>query len=331
MSNGSLLQERIAYKGDLTMLLRQVSKEYHIGDFRDYSVTPIGYEDLNLVLSTTKGKYFVKIFVSFRDERECRRYIAIMTTVVEKGIAHPRLFSSSQGVLYETQLEGSSLFLCVMECIEGENFEQLRYKSSKEEMQFIIKEAALINTLPLKPYPLYDSWAVIHFLQEYKEKGSVLPHEDGQLLAPLLNRFSQLHIDQLPHCFVHGDIISTNIMKDVKGQLFIIDYSVANYYPRIQELAVLLCDVFFYPDDSKQSAFMYESVVNEYQKYIPLTEQEKDVLPFYIQFAHGMHLLRANYEKVANNYMTAENEYFLNIGRSGLKMSYIDLLLHKKV
>lgn len=32
-----------------------------------------------------------------------------------------------------------------------------------------------------------------------------------------------------------------------------------------------------------------------------------------------MHVLRANYEKVVNGNNTGENEYFLKIGRLGLK------------
>jgi len=59
----------------------------------------------------------------------------------------------------------------------------------------------------------------------------------------LVREFNALKMKKLPHCFVHGDLIETNIMKDKEGKLWIIDFAVANYYPRIIELAVLACNI----------------------------------------------------------------------------------------
>jgi len=51
------------------------------------------------------------------------------------------------------------------------------------------------------------------------------------LVQPLVKEFENLGIEELPHCFVHGDIITTNVMRDSTDQLWIIDFSVSNYYP----------------------------------------------------------------------------------------------------
>jgi Ser/Thr protein kinase RdoA (MazF antagonist) len=127
-----------------------------------------------------------------------------------------------------------------------------------------------------------------------------------------------LPIKQLPHRLVHGDIIKTNVMKDKTGKIYIIDFSVANFYPRIQELAVLLCNIFF--DENHPDTFMdnYKLALDEYQKGIPLTPLEISSLPLYVKVAHAMHVLCATYEKEAKGNDSAENRYWLELGRKGL-------------
>lgn len=118
---------------------------------------------------------------------------------------------------------------------------------------------------------------------------------------------------------VHGDIIATNVMKDKKNKLWIIDFAVSNYYPRIQELAVMACNILFDEKNKKKSETNLKTALEEYQKTIELTPREIEVLPTYIKLAHAMHILEANYEKVAEKNDSDENEYWLNQGRTGLK------------
>ena len=84
-------------------------------------------------------------------------------------------------------------------------------------------------------------------------------------------------------------------------------------------LAVLSCNLFFNPANKKNSQDNIEILLKEYQKAIKLTNEELNVLPIYIELAHAMHLLCANFDKVVNKNTSEENEYWLNQGRTGLK------------
>src|SRR3989344_3715205 len=128
---------------------------------------------------------------------------------------------------------------------------------------------------------------------EYNKKYKYLPEEDLVLIKPLISKFEELNIERLPHCFVHGDIISTNVIK-AKNKLWIIDFAVSNYYPRIQELAVLSCNLFFDEESKKNSTENLKIALKEYQEIVSLTQNEIKALPTYIELAHGMHLLSAN-------------------------------------
>ena len=64
---------------------------------------------------------------------------------------------------------------------------------------------------------------------------------------------------------------------------------------------------------------VYDEALDEYQKRIKLMPRELEALPTYIKLAHAMHILLANYEKVAKDDDSEENEYWLEEGRAGLK------------
>jgi Ser/Thr protein kinase RdoA (MazF antagonist) len=311
---------RIGYQGKIDKISHLICKDFDLGRFKSNKIITKGYEDFNYILETDKGNFFVKIFAKFRDLEECNRYIDIMQKSITQGVQHPKLLSFSGGFLYTKNIEGVFIRLCVTEFIRGNDFFSLGVKPKVEELKFLANQTALINSLSIKPKNIYDEWAIINFGYEFKKKSPYLSNEDLILVKPLLIEFNKIDFDTLPFCFVHGDLISTNIMKE-GNKLWVIDFAAANYYPRIQELAVIACDICFDTSSKEESINNFNIFLEEYQRYIPLTNIELITLPLYIKIAHAMHLLCANYEKQVNNNTSKENEYFLNLGRSGLKQS----------
>lgn len=320
MKHEKLFQERIEYHGNLKPFFSQAFTDYGIGLYCRHNIVPMGYEDLNVVVETDKNKYFAKIFASFRDEAGCQRYVDITTSALASGVSHPQLFKSEQGYLYEASIGGAKIRMCLMEYIKGKSFYELNTKPTTDEMRFIVQQAALINSIAFRPTPYYyDIWAIPNFLKEYSDKRQHLDQRDDELLLQLKERFVKIPIDTLPHCFVHGDIIKTNVMKNKQGRIYIYDFSAANWYPRIQELAVILCNLLFDENNPQTFPENYQLALEEYQKRITLTTKEIKYLPLFVQGAHAMHVLIATYEKVVNGNTTKENEYFLQLGKQGLK------------
>ncbi len=312
-------QKRIHYQGDLEPLLTQACKDFDLGTYSSYSIIPMGYEDFNLKLSTDKGNYFVKMFASFRNENDCARYVDVIGSVLESGVAHPNLYMSSQGFLYQISLNDSTDRLCVMEYINEKSFFELQSIPDPNDVRLIIKQAVLINSTDIKPNYIYDNWAIVNFLEQYHKKKEYLSTENNDLISPLVELYDPLAFKSLPHCFVHGDITKTNTIKDRHGKIRIVDFAVSNYYPRIIELAALLCDLLF--DDLNLESFIknYEFAINEYQKHIPLTPEEVASLPLFIRLTDAMHIICANYEASVLNNVSKENDYYLRKGRIGLE------------
>ena len=311
--------KRICYKGELSEISKIICKDFDLGEFKSNKLVEVGYEDFNFLMETTKGKYFIKIFSNFRKDDDCRRYVDMMLKALEKGISFPKLFKSKQGYFHVTEINKAKLRFVVMQFIDGEDYFNLGTKPASGEIKELARQVALINSIDAKPPFVYDSWAIVNILKEYEQKGKYLLPEDAKLVKPLVLVFKDLNINELPHCFVHGDLIATNIMKDKNNKLWVIDFAVSNYYPRIQELAVMACNIFFDENSKENSESNLRIALGEYQKHIKLTSRELEILPTYVKLAHAMHVLRANYEKIEEKNNTEENEYWLNQGRIGLR------------
>lgn len=319
MQNEKVFQKRIGYTGELKLLLFEVCKDFGLGDYKSHRVITIGYEDLNIYVRTSTGSYLVKVLSEIRDKNEKLRYSEIIQEVVKAGIKHPKLYKSNQGYLHSLTLEKSTVYLFVMQFINGKSFYDLGIKPSKLEIANLSRQAAEINKINFKPTYVYDDWAIVNFVKEYEKIKIHLSKLDVDLIDPLISEFNILNLNSLPHCFVHGDMIDTNILKDNQGDLWIIDFSVSNYYPRIQELAVFSCNLF---DQRLPFEFEdnYHIALSEYQKVITLTQLEIQSLPTFIKIAHAMHIIGSTRSKQKGE-DTKENHHWLELGRQGL--SYI--------
>ena len=314
-----IFQQRIGFKGYLNNISKIICRDFNLGSFVNCKIILTGYEDFNFSLKTTNGKFFVKIFANFRTLDDCKRNIDIMIKAAETGVSVPKLYKSNEKYLHILKIDRLILRTCVMNFIEGKDLFTSKAHIGKEDMLSIAHQASLINSMTIKPKKIYDPWSIINFPLEFRKKSRYLDPEDLKLISPLLEKFQKLGIETLPHCFVHGDLIKTNIIKDKSNKIWVVDFSVSNYYPRIQELAVLACDILFNRNDKKKNEQNLRDALEEYQKTIPLMPRELYCLPTYIKLAHAMHVLCATYEKKVNKNNSEENEYFLNIGKSGLK------------
>lgn len=311
-------QRRIKFAGNIRPVLERIALDYKLGAYKAHRVIPVGYEDYNLALTTEKRKHFIKIFASYRSKTDCKRYIEIIRQALRCGVRHPKLYKSPRGFLHSLDFDKVTLRLCVMEYVDGDSLYALGGNLSPGKARFLIKQAAFINQIKLKPKFVYDSWAVSNFLKEYRKKRKYLSNTAIKVLDKLAKEFSKLRLAALPHCLVHGDIIKTNVLKDKTGKLFIIDFSVSNYYPRIQELAVLLCSCLFDEKHPERIAQQRDFAIREYQKYTRLTGKEIKAFPIFCDVAHAMHILQATYEKEVLHNNGQENAYWVRLGKIGL-------------
>ena len=310
--------DRLDFSGDLNDVFKQVADTFKLGELQSHSLIPVGYEDVNFMLHTSIGKYFVKIFAKTKVQSDIDRYAGNIEAALAAGVPHPTLNKQESGeALF--RVSDTKLQLLVMEWVKGKSFWDERRQPTTAEAKEVIQIAAKINGSSHKPTATYDSWAANNIENEFNQYGRTLIGDDKQLVGEVVDDFKKLHIDLLPHCFVHGDLIATNVLVSDAG-LYVVDFSVASYYPRIQELAVLFCNLLFDENNEVNSKQLYDDSIQQYRKTIELAEEEVSALGTYTRAAHAMHIIGAS-KAITRNEDDDENQYWLKLGRTGLSMN----------
>lgn len=309
-----IFTDRINYRGDLTPVLQDVCKKYELGNLTSLKVIEIGYEDLNIKVETSNRKYLIKIFGSFRDENNINRYVDIMKKVVEMGISHPKLYQANGSFIYKYN---QTLHLCVMDFVDGKSFYDLNARPTMDEAKFLISEASKINSLNIEPEDYYDEWSPVNLIKEFELKGKYLPDEDKKRVEKFVEPFSKVYVTSLVQTFVHGDIIRPNVLKDSSSKIYIVDFSCASLKPRVQELAILLCGMFFNEEDPMSYQEFYDLVLAEYQP--KLNQMEIEALPLFVKAGFSMYVMQGIYTKVVKGIDHKENDYWIRLGQIGLE------------
>lgn len=311
---------RINLNTDLSKISKQICKKYNIGEYIKDNIITVGYEYFNYILETTQGKYCIKIFHKERTDKDCKNYIDRIELAASTDINTPRLYKINDTSECIIEVEDTKYRLCVFEYINGDSFFDLGITPNENEIREIIRQMAIIHKQELKSDFIYDKWAIINFNQEFEDKKEALSEEDLIRLDDLSKRFKKVNMKNLPYAFTHGDIISTNVMKDKNGKLWIIDFAVSNYLPRIIDLAVSACNLCLDPEDKKETEKKTKMILEEYEKYNKLTDYEKDVFPLFFDIANAMGILQISH-LTKQGEASEEDKFWYNESKKGLEFS----------
>jgi len=310
---------RIDLNTDLSNISKEICKKYDLGNYISDKIIEIGYEDFNYILTSSKNKFFVKILYNGRDKNETNDYLNRLEQVRKSEIAFPKLLYSNNNALYELQIDNVLYRIFVFEYINGKNLLELGLTLNNEEIIYIANQIKLIHKVDLKPNFIYDSWAISSFPSEYVKNKDVIPDNFKNRINELYTSYNNIDFDKLPHSFVHGDIMNTNIMKDNNNKLWLIDFAVSNYLPRIQDLVVVACNICM-TNNKEESYKRIKLLINEYSITYPLTTYEKEVFKLLFDISNAMFLMQSSYQKsIGNN--SDETDFWFNKGVSGLNFS----------
>ncbi|MBI2410678.1 MAG: phosphotransferase [Candidatus Kerfeldbacteria bacterium] len=311
--------DRLNYSGEIGAVINRLAGVYKIGSPTNFSVIGVGYEDCNVVIETPSGKYVAKIFSKDRNSEAIIRYSIIMEKAVEVGINHPPLIKTADGRVVYSDGEANDISMVLMKFVDGQTFLELDRAPDEEEEKAVVEQAVKVNGIDYHPPYLLDSWAIPNIKAMFERTKQFIQSQDIQLIKQAMTQYAEIPVNNLPHCFVHGDFTKANIMKGNDGKIYVLDFSVANWYPRIQELAVIAANLLHEENSSQTLRNRTERVSEMYDKLTPLTPDEKKHLYAYALAGVAMEFMGGHQEKFIKGNATEETEYWLNLGRSGLR------------
>ena len=318
----SALQEfndRIRLNTDLSNISKIICDRYNFGDFISNTLIPIGYEDYNYCLETSTGKYFVKIFSKDRDRKDVDGYIERIRVVSKSDVSAPKPFLVDGDIVLSFDYNDNHYDLCVFEYIDGKNFFELGETISEDVIKELAKLTAMIHDLDYKPEFIYDSWAIINFEEQYNLKKDYLSSEYKDSFDKLLGEFKKVDLSKLPYAFVHGDIRSANTMFS-NNKVWIVDFAVSNYLPRIIDLSVTSCDMCLDSNSEDQTCKNIKLLLSEYNKFHKLLEYELEVFKIFYHLVNAMYIMQTQY-LIKTYGDSEENQDLLNRGVCGYRLS----------
>ena len=311
---------RIDYIEDVNILSDLVCKEYGFGDLKDTFVIEVGYEDFNAVITTSSGKYLMKVFRNSRSDEEAEAVINRCYVATQNNVKTPRIYRNSKGKIFTIINYLSSRFrLSVIEYIDGSNFFNLNRKPTMDELMKIIDICFSLSKIDYRPKFIYDTWAITSFCDEFDKKRKYLDKKYLKIIEPIYRKFLNSNYENLPKSFAHGDMLSTNLILDKKNDIWVVDFSVSNYTARLNEIVVICSDVAFIMNNKEESEKRIKMVFEKWCEKVNATNLEKDSFDLLFDVINAIKILNASYELAIGN-DSEETRKFLDIGLFGLTL-----------
>jgi len=311
--------DRLNYSGSLEPVVADLCRAYRIGEPTNFSVIEVGYEDCNVTIQTGTGRYLAKIFSKGRTPENIARYTAIMQKVMEAGVNHPTLLKVNTGNFVYKDDHANGISMVTTKFVEGHTFLELDRAPDINELRLVVEQAAKVNMISYHPSYLFDSWAIPNIQSMFGRVREFIQPGDLKLVEHVMSRYVKIPVNSLPHCFVHGDFTKANVVKGDDNNIYILDFSVSNWYPRIQELSVIAANLLHDENDSRSLHDKSGIVANEYSRFNPLTSEEQKHLYTYTLAGVAMEFMGSHQERYINGNDTSETEYWFNLGREELR------------
>ena len=311
--------ERIKNITDLNLLSQKICNLYKLGEVISYKHIAIGYEDFNMVLETEKGKYFAKILNKSRPQEEQLRLAKILDISIQNNISVPKVHKIGEDSILTIKLENKELNVILMDYIEGTNMLFLERDFEENEIRNVAKQMALINQIDYDVDSYYDEWTITNFENEYNKKINALDDDNKILVSNVYNQMKSLDFNKFKNAYIHGDIIKSNLILDKSNNIWVIDFSVLNFLPRIIEIAVAMFGICL-TNDREKTIRNINILVNEYNKNLKLDEYEIENLSIIFNCISAMNVLQTAYIKNTDESFE-ENEHWLKEGRKGIELN----------
>ncbi len=303
--------DRIGKEIDLEELSKNICITYKLGDYNKYKLILVGIDDLSYVLNTSKGRYLVKIINHEKTNEEINEFIQKSSIITRNNINVPKLIPYEEGYLYTYEIDGLHIDLVVMEYIDGSDLYSNNEHITKADIEKLIDILIPLHKLEEKiENKEYDEYCFMKIKEDYQKTKNVLPKNIKAQVEKMIKEFDKIELEKLPKCFTHGDLISSNIIKDKNKDLWLIDFYQSGIGVRILDIVKVLnsvIDNYKYENDTEE---LEQYFIEEYNKRMKLTPYELEVLPILRKIDVCTGIMMETFDAIEGR-DNEENQYWL--------------------
>jgi Ser/Thr protein kinase RdoA (MazF antagonist) len=299
----------------LPELVEHVAAEYRLGPVGDWSVLATGYEDCNIDLRAGRARVVIKVFAAGRPAGIAARTAGIIAAVTAAGVRHPRLHADAAGSDVHSYDRHR---LLVMDFAPGHTFYDLGRPPDEAELAKVVAQAALIHATQARPEPVFDSWAIANLVPLAGQVGDLLDAQQRRLVDGAIEEMARVNFGSFPVTLIHADLTAGNVLLGPDGEITVLDFALANRWPRLQELAVIAASLLHGSPDALPVRMDRVARLYEAAGPPPLTPAERAALPAFGRAAAAMELLGGlNQWRQGNR--GPETDSLIDIGTAGLR------------
>lgn len=299
----------------LPRMVDHVAAEYGIGGDYAWSVLATGYEDCNVAVEAGTFGIVVKVFAADRPRWVAERTAGVIMRARAAGVAHPRLHPDTAGRLVH-DYDGHRLV--VMDLVPGRTFYDLGRPPGEAELAAVIEQAARIHSLDVHPEPVPDPWAIANLVPLAGRARGLLSAEQSRLVDQVVTDMRNIDWQVLPEALTHADLTPGNVLLGQDGSVHVLDFALANRWPRLQELAVIAASLLHGSPDPLPSRM--SAVASSYSAVapVPVTDAELGALHVFGRAAAAMELVCGLSQWQQGN-QGEETASLIEIGDAGLR------------
>lgn len=193
-----------------------------------------------------------------------------------------------------------------MEYIDGSDLYSINKQITKQDIEKLIDILIPLHKIEDKiENKEYDEYCFMKIKEDYQKTKNVLPKDIKVQVEEIIEDFEKIKLEKLPKCFIHGDLISSNIMKDKKEDLWLVDFYQSGIGVRILDIVKILNSVIY--------NYNYEQGTEEleqYNKRMLLTEYELESLPILRKIDVCVGMMMETFDAIEGR-DNEENQYWL--------------------
>ncbi len=298
-------------------VIKKAASEFQLGEVQAFSVIPAGYQECNIDLRTTSGRFVVKIFSREKTKHRIDDVMWGYSRFHKLGslLPNPKAIKDGSHVL---EIPGGTqpAFLAVFDFFAGKPLTQTPVTDA--DIVVITQAVAIIHKSPKTIGRYYDTLAIMNLEAEYEKKSDALFADEIALIKPVIAKLHKLKISSFRHSIIHGSVEKENVLKNAEGTLCLLDLGCMDYNASVLDIATFIANFSAYLTEEKRNNLI-QRILEAYQQSIPLTFPELAALPTLIRAQCATYVIGMSYRMRKDHDMSKQTQTWLDRGWDGLR------------
>lgn len=306
---------------DIALPIEEVVKkaafEFRLGDVQTFSIIVTGYQECNIDLRASSGRFVIKIFSREKTKQRVDNVVWAYSRFHKLGVPLPMLKTTGSGSYVFAIPDGSqSTYLMVFEYFSGKPLTQTPVTDA--DLTAITRAIVSIHKSPKIIGRYYDTLGVMNLAEEYEKKSDAMFPDEIVLIKPVIAKLHKLKISSFRHSVIHGSVEKENVLKNTEGAICLLDLGCMDYNASVLDLATFIANFAAYLTDEKRTT-LTRHVLTIYQQSIPLTPAELTALPTLIRAQCASYIIGMTYHMRKDHDMSKQTQTWLDRGWDGLR------------